>query len=63
MTGALVILLICSGTLAKDQCTEQTARVVIRARIEQVVCGVGVIAAASSKDLSSDEFVRVTCRI
>ena len=60
--GALVVLLICSGDLPREACTEQTARVVIKTRIDQVVCGAGVLAAAAAKDLAEDEFVRLSCR-
>jgi hypothetical protein len=61
--GALVILLICSGDLPREQCTESTARVVVSVHLEQVVCGVGVIAAPARMDIGDGEFARVICRM
>lgn len=61
--GALVVLLICSGELSKEQCTESTARVAVSVRLEQVVCGVGTLAAPARMDMGDKEFMRVICRM
>lgn len=61
--GALVILLICSGGLSREQCTEATARVAVSIRLDQINCGVGALAAPTRMDLGDKEFVRVICRM
>lgn len=61
--GALVILLICSDGLMRNQCTEETARVSVSIRLEQITCGVGALAAPTRMDLGDKEFVRVICRM
>lgn len=61
MTGALVILYICSADIPRDKCNSVTARVSISTRIEQLICGVGVIAAPAKMALASDEFARIRC--
>jgi hypothetical protein len=61
--GALVVLLICSGELAREQCTESTARVAVSVRLEQTVCGVGIIAAPARMDMGDGEFMRIICKM
>jgi len=61
--GALVILLICSGDLSKEQCTESTARVAVSVRLEQTICGVGALSAPARMDMGEKEFMRVICKM
>jgi hypothetical protein len=59
--NTIVVLLICAGNMPREACTQETARAVVSTRIDQVVCGAGVIAAAARTDLSQGEFVRIRC--
>jgi hypothetical protein len=61
--GALVILLVCAGDLPREQCTEATARVTVSVRLDQLVCGVGVLAVPARMDMGEKEFLRVICRM
>jgi hypothetical protein len=59
---ALVVILICAGDMPRESCTRQTARAVLSTRLEQPVCGVGVIAATgAAAHLAADEFARIRC--
>jgi hypothetical protein len=61
--GALVLLLICPGTLTRVECTPETARVSVSIRLDQISCGVGAISASYRLNVGTDEFVRVICRM
>jgi citrate synthase len=60
--GALVVMLICAADVPRDQCTAQTARVVISTHIDQITCGAGAIAATqSAAGIGEREFARIRC--
>ncbi|MCX7898521.1 MAG: hypothetical protein N2444_00260 [Methylocystis sp.] len=58
----IVIVLICAGHLAREDCTEATARAVIKSRVESAVCGFPAALATSAAGVASDEYARVRCR-
>lgn len=63
MNGALVVLLICAADIPTNDCNEHTARVVVSTRIEQIICGVGTLAAPIRMNMGKDEVVRIKCRM
>jgi len=54
----LVVALICSSSLTREQCTPDTARAVLSFEVDRPTCaGVGAVMFASE----ADEYVRVRC--
>ncbi|MCC3243889.1 hypothetical protein LG047_00890 [Methylocystis sp. WRRC1] len=62
----LVILYICSISIARENCNDATARAVIRQRVESVMCGVPSQYAAllaGETGVKEGEYARVRCEM
>jgi len=65
VNGAAVIILICSATLPRWDCTPETARVFMSLRVETPICGEGIFAAMASNPAGpkADEYLVIKCRM
>ena len=60
----LIVIYICANAIVRDSCNDQTARAVIRQRVESVMCGVPsqyMTLLTGEAGVKEGEYARVRC--